>query len=64
VHNNIGVIYMASARYAEAEREFREELSVDPRYARAYRNLAIVLRHEGRPEESWQADEQAERLDH
>jgi Tfp pilus assembly protein PilF len=64
VHNNIGVIYMASARYAEAEREFREELSLDPRYARAYRNLAIVLRHEGRPEESWRADEEAERLDH
>jgi hypothetical protein len=62
VHNNIGVIYMASARWADAERELREEIAVDPHYARAYRNLAIVLRHEDRPEESLQAAEQADRL--
>jgi hypothetical protein len=62
VHNNIGVIYMTSGRWSEAERELREELAVDPRYARAYRNLAVVLRHEGRPEESRQAEEQADKL--
>jgi Flp pilus assembly protein TadD len=62
VHNNIGVIYMAGARWSDAERELREELVADPRYARAYRNLAVVLRHEGRLEESRQAEEQAGRL--
>ena len=52
VHNNIAVLYMASARWPEAERELREELAVDPDYAPAERNLAIVLRHEGRTDEA------------
>jgi Flp pilus assembly protein TadD len=56
VHNNMAVIYMASARWAEAEREIREELAVDPRYARAFANLAIVLRHEGRTDDARAAD--------
>jgi hypothetical protein len=62
VHNNIGVIYMANAAWSDAERELREELAIDPHYTRAYRNLAVVLRHEGRAEESRQAEEQADRL--
>jgi hypothetical protein len=52
VHNNIAVLYMARARWTDAERELREELTLDPRYARAYENLAIVLRHEGRDGEA------------
>jgi protein O-mannosyl-transferase len=52
VHNNIAVLYMARARWADAERELRDELALDPRYARAYENLAIVLRHEGRDGEA------------
>jgi protein O-mannosyl-transferase len=63
VHNNMGVIFMADGRWPEAERELREELAVDPRYIRAYRNLAIVLRHEGRLEESRRAEEQADQLE-
>jgi hypothetical protein len=63
VHNNIAVIHMAHARWEDAERELREELAVDPRYARAYDNLAIVLRHEGRDEESRAATETARRLE-
>ena len=52
VHNNIAVLYMASARWPDAERELREELAVDPGYAPAQRNLEVVLRHEGRTDES------------
>jgi protein O-mannosyl-transferase len=63
VHNNIAVIHMAHARWAEAERALREELAVDPRYARAYDNLAIVLRHEGRGDESRAATERARSLE-
>jgi protein O-mannosyl-transferase len=59
VHNNIAVIHMASARWPEAERELREELAGDPRAARAHRNLAVVLRGEGRFEEARAADERA-----
>jgi hypothetical protein len=63
VHNNIAVIHMAHARWADAERELREELAADPRYARAYGNLAIVLRHEGREAESRAATETARELE-
>lgn len=63
VHNNIAVIHMAHARWADAERELHEELAIDPRYARAYDNLAIVLRHEGRDRESQAASETARKLE-
>jgi tetratricopeptide (TPR) repeat protein len=63
VHNNIAVIDMAHGRWAEADRELREELALDPRYARAYENLAIVLRHEGRADEARAATETATRLE-
>ena len=63
VHNNIAVIHMAHARWKDAERELGEELAIDPRYARAYDNLAIVLRHEGRDEESRAATETARVLE-
>jgi hypothetical protein len=52
VHNNIGVLYMASSRWSEAERELREELAIDPGYPPAQRNLAVVLRREGRVDEA------------
>jgi len=48
VHNNIAVIFMARGRWADAERELDEEIAQNPRYARAYANLGVVLRHEGR----------------
>jgi hypothetical protein len=62
VHNNIAVIYMARAQWTDAERELREELAIDPGYARAYDNLAIVLRREGRLEEAQGAAETARRI--
>jgi hypothetical protein len=62
VHNNIAVIHMASARWTEAERELRQELAIDPRYARAYRNLGVVLRRQGRIEEALAADQRASEL--
>ncbi len=63
VHNNIAVIHMAHARWAEAEYELREELALDPSYARAYENLAIVLHREGREDESNAAAEKARQLE-
>jgi hypothetical protein len=63
VHNNIAVILMKSAQWPEAERELREELANNPRYARAYANLAIVLRREGREAEALAADEEARELE-
>lgn len=62
VHNNIAVIHMAGARWSDAEHELLEEIAVDPRYARAYRNLGIVLRREGRIEEATAAENRARDL--
>jgi tetratricopeptide (TPR) repeat protein len=61
-HNNLGVIAMGDGRWPEAERELRSEIDLQPSYARAYANLAIVLRHEGRVEESRAAQSQADAL--
>jgi len=61
-HNNVAVIHMARGRWADAERELRDELAVDPAYALAYRNLAIVLRHEGRPDEATAVEARANEL--
>ncbi|MDP9150713.1 MAG: hypothetical protein M3O36_12345 [Myxococcota bacterium] len=58
-HNNIAVIEMASARWTEAESELRQELSINPRYGRAYYNLGVVLRREGRLVEACEAEEHA-----
>jgi protein O-mannosyl-transferase len=63
VHNNIAVIHMASARWPEAEHELLEELAIDPRYARAYRNLGIVFRREGRFDEARVVEDRARALD-
>jgi hypothetical protein len=59
VHNNVAVIYMARARWGDAERELDAELSLNPRYARAHWNLAVVLRHEGRLDEACAAARRA-----
>ncbi len=62
VHNNMAVIHMAGARWTDAEIELRQELALDPGYARAYRNLGIVLRRQGRVDEALAADRRADAL--
>jgi len=52
VHNNIAVIDMKRALWPAAEAELREELAINPRFARAWNNLGIVLRHEQRTAEA------------
>ena len=61
-HNNIAVIDMSAGLWTDAERELRAEIELQPGYARAYANLAIVLRHLGRADESRAAQEQADAL--
>jgi tetratricopeptide (TPR) repeat protein len=51
-HNNIAVIYMKRGQWDAAARELDAELALNPGYARAYFNRAIVLRREGRPAEA------------
>jgi tetratricopeptide (TPR) repeat protein len=59
VHNNIAVIEMARGQWADAERDLRAELVLNPEYAKAYGNLGIVLRHQGRFDEACAAAGQA-----
>jgi tetratricopeptide (TPR) repeat protein len=61
-HNNLAVLDMKAARWSDAEHELRAELAQNPRYAVAWSNLAIVLRHEDRPDEAAAADRTVERL--
>jgi tetratricopeptide (TPR) repeat protein len=62
VHNNIAVIHMADARWEDAERELRQEIEIDPEYGRAYHNLGIVLRREGRLDDARAAEDRAREL--
>ena len=62
VHNDIAVIDMKYARWADAERELRQEIALDPGFATAWSNLSIVLRHEGRDAEAGEADQRARDL--
>jgi len=55
VHNDIAVIAMKDGRWPEAETELRAELTLNPGYATAEYNLAIVLRREGRRTEACEA---------
>jgi protein O-mannosyl-transferase len=59
VHNNIAVIAMAHGRWEEAEKELAQEIAFNPGYGKAYYNLGIALRHEGRMAESCAAEGQA-----
>jgi tetratricopeptide (TPR) repeat protein len=59
-HNNIAVIYMKRGDWDAAERELDGELSLNPRYARAYLNRAIVMRRKGRLDRACADARQAE----
>jgi Flp pilus assembly protein TadD len=52
-HVNLGVAYRRLGRLEEAENSYRTALAVDPEYATAYRNLAVMLQLiPGREEEA------------
>jgi tetratricopeptide (TPR) repeat protein len=63
VHNDIAVLYMADARWDDAERELRAEIAVDPDFAIAHANLGVVLRREGRLDEACAEQARALALD-
>jgi tetratricopeptide (TPR) repeat protein len=58
-HNNIAVIHMAHGAWPDAERELAAEIAINPRYGKAYGNLGIVLRHEGRRSDACAAADRA-----
>ena len=52
MHNNLGLVLESEGKLAEAEREFRAALAVDPRDVNARSNLAGVLRKRGNLDEA------------
>jgi len=42
VHGNLGKAYLDAGRYEEAAREFRRMIELDPTFAGAYNNLAVI----------------------
>lgn len=54
-HNDIAVIAMKNARWSEAENELRAEIVLNPGFATAYYNLAVVLRREERMTDACEA---------
>jgi hypothetical protein len=63
VHNNMAVVEMGRGEWLAAEADLRREIEVNPGYARALRNLAIVLRHEGRDADADDAEARAVMLE-
>jgi len=52
LYNTLGVTYLRKGMLAQAETALRFATSVDPKSTEIWRNLAIVLRHDGRVEEA------------
>jgi Flp pilus assembly protein TadD len=63
VHFSLGVIAQLTGHPADAEREFRTEISVEPTYAPTYSNLGMIALSQNRLEEAKQLLERAVVLD-
>ncbi len=57
-----GVSFYDLGKYPEAEREYREAISINPDYAEAHGNLGILLAKLGRNKEARAEIEKAEEL--
>ena len=62
-HNDLGVVLMSRERFAEAERQFRESLRLEPGNARYHNNLGSALASQGRLEEAARYFREALRID-
>jgi tetratricopeptide (TPR) repeat protein len=61
-HTLWGNALSALTKYDEAIEQYRKAVEIDPKYARAYRNLAIALGHFGRDKEAAEARRKADEL--
>lgn len=52
-HHNLGVVYVATGRFAEAEMAFRTALAMDPDLPASRHSLGALLLAEGRYAEGW-----------
>jgi len=61
--NDLGVSYLRSAQYDLAFLEFQKVLAADPRYVRAYYNIALVYNFKGLLDEEFNAYQKALEID-
>jgi Flp pilus assembly protein TadD len=52
LHNGFGVLLALGGDFDAATNQFWEPLRLDPKFANAYRNLALVASNRGQPEEA------------
>ena len=61
VYVDLGTAYFRTEQWADAEREFKAAISVDPRRGAAFNNLAVLYLQTGRYNEAEEALKSAER---
>lgn len=61
--NDLGVSYLRTAQYDLAFLEFQKVLAADPRYVRAYYNIALVYNFKGLLDEEFNAYQKALEID-
>ena len=52
VHNQLGLLDLNAERLAEAEKEFKSAIDLDPQYAEAQSNLGVLYGQMGRTSEA------------
>ena len=62
-HASLGLIYQKLWKWAEAEREYKQAIELNPNYATSYHWYSVLLRNLGRVDESAQMIEKAKELD-
>lgn len=62
-HATLGIVYVQSWQWAEAEREYKRAIELNPNYATAYHWYSIALKNQGRNDEAAKMITKASELD-
>jgi len=62
-HATLGIAYVQSWQWAEAEREYKRAIEINPNYATAYHWYSILLKNQGRYDEAAKVISRAAELD-
>lgn len=62
-HTSMGMVYVKSWQWADAEREFKRAIEINPNYATAYHFYCVLLRSLGRFDEAAEMIQRAHELD-
>jgi len=62
-HTSIGMVYVKAWQWADAEREFKRAIELNPNYATSYHFYCVLLRSLGRPDEAAEMIRRAHEID-